>query len=891
MSDPSKYTVGYDYSSYQASNPSDPLPGNQVDNDLANIAQSIDEIVEAVKDVRRSDGALVNNIVTYESLEVELQALVDPVTAIGSGTELTEDAADTTQKLMSPSATVTLAAYRYGPTFLDLGGVADGVTDNSAAFAAAVAGNRRLIVPGGTYAFTQAISQALSENVEIICIGVVNFYFNFTPAGYAMVFTQSDANKTFVIRGDFRVIPGGSGPMNCVHVSYPSLASHPFRQVYIESINGVSDTSSTTTPWPRTIKTLLKLTNCWWAEANVHGYGFYEPGTATASAGLELAGGQYASIGARVFVRWFYGQCAIYSSAYTEGLYVLPGSQAIGCNYFYYLPSSVSAGGAATTWRGQSLNFNQVHGQTWVSVFSIDKARDIEILGGDWQRTTGSTATNWDGALLNDCANARVMPTTVQGSTGTGTATGARLTGTTSHTHIKIAKYENLNYAFILNASGAENTVDGWAASAEGSTPDAYTIAGDDISVTWRNADGSEDRIANESNRPQINLVNTSSGEGPEFRFMKYGASLAAVGLNENIGDLWWRGYDGSAFRNCALIRVTIPATPGASDMPGAMAFYTTADGAASVTLRGQLQCTGNWSFGTATDGGARVYAYSDNGSYTALAAEHSVASGNTVIDGLASAASGYTGAVSSLRMNQSATASAYFIRAISDADGSPDIEFSVDGVGQVKSDGASLGTPADYAEYMKTADGLEVGVTVTVENCIVRATRDGDDPSRIFGVVRPKSGEASLATNSAELRWSGKYLRDDFGGFIYKDVTYYKWHVTVTTTEYSLDKKTGEVYESHVDRGYSIVNTVDQLPEGAEIPEGAKVVKEVDVARERVLNPDYDPTVAYIPRKDRPGWECIGLIGQCEVRKDQLVGDRWLLLEERERVNVWLVR
>ncbi|MEC5291576.1 MULTISPECIES: SGNH/GDSL hydrolase family protein [unclassified Aurantimonas] len=72
MADPTKFIPGYSYSGWQASNPSKPLPANQVDNDFANAALSIGETIEALKDVRRSDGALKNGVVTYDSLANDL---------------------------------------------------------------------------------------------------------------------------------------------------------------------------------------------------------------------------------------------------------------------------------------------------------------------------------------------------------------------------------------------------------------------------------------------------------------------------------------------------------------------------------------------------------------------------------------------------------------------------------------------------------------------------------------------------------------------------------------------------------------------------------------------------------------------------------------------------
>ncbi|WP_157384513.1 tail fiber protein [Nitratireductor soli] len=68
MADPTKYTVSYDFSGYQATNPSAPLPGASVDNEYANIATSIGEAVDAIKDIRRADGSLQNGIVGPDSL-------------------------------------------------------------------------------------------------------------------------------------------------------------------------------------------------------------------------------------------------------------------------------------------------------------------------------------------------------------------------------------------------------------------------------------------------------------------------------------------------------------------------------------------------------------------------------------------------------------------------------------------------------------------------------------------------------------------------------------------------------------------------------------------------------------------------------------------------------
>ncbi|QIG74372.1 hypothetical protein EVC08_060 [Rhizobium phage RHph_N65] len=67
MSDPTIYVPSYSFSGYQATNPAKPLPAPQVDNELANISLSLTETVNALEDIRRSDGQLQNGIVTVDS--------------------------------------------------------------------------------------------------------------------------------------------------------------------------------------------------------------------------------------------------------------------------------------------------------------------------------------------------------------------------------------------------------------------------------------------------------------------------------------------------------------------------------------------------------------------------------------------------------------------------------------------------------------------------------------------------------------------------------------------------------------------------------------------------------------------------------------------------------
>ncbi|WBY35853.1 peptidase G2 autoproteolytic cleavage domain-containing protein [Bacillus subtilis] len=120
-----------------------------------------------------------------------------------------------------------------------------------------------------------------------------------------------------------------------------------------------------------------------------------------------------------------------------------------------------------------------------------------------------------------------------------------------------------------------------------------------------------------------------------------------------------------------------------------------------------------------------------------------------------------------------------------------------------------------DFAEYFESADGqkIEASYLVALEGEKIRKADAGD---KILGVV---SKTAGLVLGGAAFDWKDRYLRDEFGGIIYR-----------------------EVYD------------------------GERVIT---VPAE---NPDYDSSEEYKPREERDEWHVIGLIGQVFVRIDSTV-------------------
>ncbi len=78
--------------------------------------------------------------------------------------------------------------------------------------------------------------------------------------------------------------------------------------------------------------------------------------------------------------------------------------------------------------------------------------------------------------------------------------------------------------------------------------------------------------------------------------------SNSIVSSDDSLGEVRFYGDDGTGFTQAAEIQALVDGTPGANDMPGRLAFSTTADGASSSTERMRINNLGNVNIGTADD-------------------------------------------------------------------------------------------------------------------------------------------------------------------------------------------------------------------------------------------------------------------------------------------------
>lgn len=94
-----------------------------------------------------------------------------------------------------------------------------------------------------------------------------------------------------------------------------------------------------------------------------------------------------------------------------------------------------------------------------------------------------------------------------------------------------------------------------------------------------------------------------TQGASPNISQVRSRGTAAApviVNSNDVIGNNTWWAYDGTQYRNLAVMSVRVDGTPGAANMPGALVFSTSPAGAVTPSERLRIDNQGNVGIGTA---------------------------------------------------------------------------------------------------------------------------------------------------------------------------------------------------------------------------------------------------------------------------------------------------
>lgn len=138
--------------------------------------------------------------------------------------------------------------------------------------------------------------------------------------------------------------------------------------------------------------------------------------------------------------------------------------------------------------------------------------------------------------------------------------------------------------------------------------------------------------------------------------------------------------------------------------------------------------------------------------------------------------------------------------------------------------------TGADYAEFFEWVDGNpdgedRVGRVVTLDGEMIRYANADD---YVLGVI---SGTALILGDNPGNEWKDKFLKDDFGRYLYE--------------------------------------TVEDFIEYYDYETGENVVESTGFITRRILNPAYNPDEEYITRRERNEWEIVGMMGKLYVIDD----------------------
>jgi cell division protein FtsB len=255
--------------------------------------------------------------------------------------------------------------------------------------------------------------------------------------------------------------------------------------------------------------------------------------------------------------------------------------------------------------KDSQVTTDQINEKTSAAGVTIDGVllKDSQVTTDQINEKTSAAGVTIDGVLLKDSGVV----------TGAGTVS-APVYSTTGDT----------NTGIFFPAADTIAFAEGGAEAMRIDSNSNVQIATTSNSLLWFNAITTGNRFRIEQNgAPAANAYvtqglvrNSNDAESALLGFAKScgttAGSATIVNNNDNLGVITFQGADGTNYIEGARITAIVNGTPGADDMPGALLFSTTADGASTVTERARI-----------TSGG--YFKASNNGTYLSTGTYHEI--------------------------------------------------------------------------------------------------------------------------------------------------------------------------------------------------------------------------------------------------------------------------
>ena len=302
-------------------------------------------------------------------------------------------------------------------------------------------------------------------------------------------------------------------------------------------------------------------------------------------------------------------------------------------------PKSISGINSITTGSG-SDNLLTIHTSDASSTerVRINSSGDV-IVGsgitvspdGDIFATGVTTSTTFVGALTGNVTG-NISGGTVAGSTGTFSGAVSGTTGTfsgdvkttaatvnvksgtsintNSDTSAHGALHKNTNsgeFAVVSGGTGGDNHLTFYTSASAAPTEKVRIDSSGRVLVghTGSLSEGTGFQVVNTSDNTAEFFAYVASTSGSRLTLTKSRSGTkgtnTVVQSGDKLGEIHFRGADGTGYIRGATISAEVDGTPGTNDMPGRLVFSTTADGANSQSERIRIHSGGQVSIGNAS--------------------------------------------------------------------------------------------------------------------------------------------------------------------------------------------------------------------------------------------------------------------------------------------------